>query len=211
MDYSKRYKKYQWIEVEIRKPGKEKDNRIDSYEPNIDTLQVVGEPLPAGKWEERKKIVLPLVSQSLEELQDNFKRYKISLGIFKPREIKLSIGEEKEDWSARHQQVLRQGRLLDRQPKKLEKIPFKFSYDFSCNDKRCSKVHSLKIIDWELSELYRKLKEERPYSFDTILGKIKQKYETEIWGEKRNSYLMVGTHFPYPTFLAIGIFWPPKI
>ncbi len=211
MDYSKWYKKYQWIEVDIRKHKREKDNRIDSYEPNVKTLRVVGEPLPAGNWEERKKIIMPLISQSLEELKDNFEKQKISLGILKPRKIKLSIGSEKEDWSKKHQQVLRQGCLFDRQPKKLEKIPFKFSYDFFCNDKRCKKGHSLKIIDWELSELYRGLKEKHPYSPDIVLEKIKQKWETEMLGEKRDPHLIVGTHFPYPTFLVIGVFWPPKV
>jgi hypothetical protein len=208
MDYSKWYKKYQWIEVEIKKHTK--DNRIDSYEPTIEKLQVIGKPLPAGKCEERKRFILPLVSQSLEELENNFKNKKISLGIFKPKRIRLSIEKENGGWSPRHQQVLNQRRLLDIQPKKLEKIPFKFSYNFLCDDKNCKKEHSLKIIDWELTELYRGLKERYPYSLDIVLEKIKQGWETEMWGERRDSYLIVGTHHPYPSFLVLGVFRPLK-
>ena len=206
MDYSKWYKKYQWIEVEIRKRAG--DNRIDSYQPDTNKLRVIGKPLRAGKCEERRKIILPLVSQSLEELEDDFKKQKISLGIFKPKRIRLSIKKENGSWSPKHQQVLNQRRLFDTQPKKLEKIPFKFSYNFSCDDKNCKKEHSLKIIDWELTELYRGLKEEYPYSPDVVLEKIKQEWETEMWGERRDSYLIVGTHHPYPSFLVLGVFRP---
>jgi hypothetical protein len=208
MDYSKWYKKYQWIDVEIKK--QQRDNRIDSYEPIIKTLRVIGKPLPCGKWEERKNIILPLVSRSLEEIENNFKKQKISLGIFKPKKIELSIEKENGNWSIKHQQVLRQVSLFNGQPKKLEKIPFKFSYDFFCNDKSCKKGHSLKIIDWELTELYRGLKEKYPYSLDIVLEKIKQVWETEMWGGKRDSYLIIGTHYPYPSFLALGVFRPPK-
>ena len=52
MDFSKWYKKYQWIEVNIKK--QKKDNRVDSYEPDIKTLKVIGEPLQAGNSKERK-------------------------------------------------------------------------------------------------------------------------------------------------------------
>lgn len=207
MSFPQWYKKYQWIEVEIEKH--KKDDRIDSYQPDTEKLRVIGKPLPAGDWEERKEIILPFVSPNLEDIKKNFKNKKISLGIFKPKKIKLKIEKDDERWSDGHERMLRQRVLFGEQPKKLEKIPFKFSYEFTCNNKDC-RGHKLKIVDWEINALYRKLKERNPYSIDTILNQIEQKWETEMWGSKKNSYLIVGTYFPYDSFLVLGVFWPPK-
>jgi len=206
LDFSKWYKKYQWIKVDIEK--NKNDNRIDSYRPNIKTISVIGNPLPTGKWKERKRIVLPLVSASLEEIEEKFEKKKVSLGIFKPKNIKLKIEKDNEGWSTGKQRTLRQLVLFGKQPKKLEKLPFKFSYQFICDNKNC-KGHKLKIVDWELSELYRKLKDKNPYSIDIILKGIRQKWEEDMWEKKRDSYLIVGTHHPYKSFLALGVFWPP--
>lgn len=205
--FPQRYKEYQWIEVEIEKH--KKDNRIDSYKPNIKTLRVIGNPLPAGRAEQRKKIILPLISSNLEEIKNNFRNKKISLGVFKPKKIKLKIERDDERWSNGHEKMLKQRVLFGEQPKKLEKVPFKFSYEFSCNNKDC-KGHIQKVVNWGINELYRNLKEKNPYSIDTILKKITQKWETEMWGENKDSYLIVGTRFPYASFLVLGVFWPPK-
>lgn len=207
MDFSKWYSKYQWIEAEIEK--NEKDNRIDSYRPKVDSICPIGKKLPTEDWKERKEFVLPLVSKSWEEIQNNYRKKKISLGIFKPKVIKFIMEKGDEFWQEKHQKVLGQKVLIGKQTKQLDKIPYKFSYKFTCNDREC-KGHKLRIIDWEIDELYRKLKNDYQYSMDVILEKMRQKWEAQMWSDKRDSYLIVGAQHLYGTPIVLGVFWPPK-
>lgn len=210
MDYSSRFSKYQWVNFKIKKRPIEKDFRIDSYEPEVDDIHPIGQPLPTGDWTERKRIILPTVSPSLHRLEEDYKKYKISLGIFKPKKINdFIIATSQETWSRRHKQVLTQGRLFEEQPKPLEKIPFTFSYDFDCEDQRC-RGHRMQIIDWEIYELYRSMKQKNPYAIDVALEKVKNKWLTEMWAANRDSYLVVGTIYPYQTYNVLGVFWPPR-
>ena len=161
-------------------------------------------------WLERKKIIIPTIQfRSLEEIEDRYQSNKVSLGIFKPKEItKFIVEPDTANWSNKHQDILSQLRLFETQPKFLEKIPFKFSYEFICSDKRC-KGHKLSIIDWEIFELYRGIKKSYQYDMDVVLEKIKNKWFDAMWGPKRDSYLIVGTQYPNPTFMVLGVFWPP--
>ena len=211
LDYNKWYKKYQWINIKIEK--NKSDFRIDSYRPIETSIQAIGEPLPTNKqWNDRKNLILPTVqSGSLEEIEEKYKKDSISLGIFKPKEIvDFVIEQESSEWSKRQQQELSQLRLFEAQPKSLGKIPFKFSYKFICNDKHCDKPHKLSIIDWEINALYLNMKEKYRYDMDVVLQKVKEKWLAEMWSDKRDSYLIVGTQFPNPTFMVLGVFWPPK-
>lgn len=42
------------------------------------------------------------------------------------------------------------------------------------------------------------------------LAKMKNKWLGELWDPKRDSYLIGGTRHPYPNWLILGVFWPPK-
>lgn len=212
MQYSKWYKKHQWIKVKIEK-GKH-DFRIDSYRPDVTTIQTLGGPLDSKhdkNWSKRKTVILPTIHyKSLEEIQDDYRAKKISLGIFKPASIEdFVIEADTVDWGSKHKRVLNQLVLFGTQPKPLMKIPYKFSYKFTCNDARC-KSHELVILDWEIYMLYLHMKKDYPYAIDEILQKMKDKWLTQMWDPKRDSYLIVGTQFPNPTFMVLGVFWPPK-
>ena len=62
-----KYKKYQWIEVDVTKS---KDFRPESYRPDLDSLRVIGQPLPSdNSWSERKKIVLAKPAKTMCELR----------------------------------------------------------------------------------------------------------------------------------------------
>lgn len=208
MGFFKQFRKYQWISVEIEK--NKKDFRIDSYRPDLQTLRLLSKPLSAGRWTERKKIVFPTLSPHLEAIKEEYDNCGVSLGIFKPKKIiNFLIERDDGEWSGKHKQVLGQRVLFGQQPKSLERIPYKFSYHFVCDNPKC-KSHKLKIIDWEIYQLYRNVKNNYPYSPDVILEKVKQKWLDQMWGTDRDSYLIVGSRLPYPSFVVIGVFWPPK-
>lgn len=211
--YSKWYKKYQWIDVEIEKNLK--DFRRDSFRPSVNSIIPIGTPLDTKKdkyWLKRKQIIIPTATyKSLEEIKQLYQSHGISLGIFKPKKmIDLNIEADSGEWGKRQKLLLSQLCLFEKQPMPLEKIPFKFVYRFTCNDKRCKKYHELSIVDWEIFALYRNLKNNYQYAMDETLGKIKQKWFYDMWSSKRDSYLIVGSRFPSPTFIVLGVFWPPK-
>ena len=208
MDFYKRFTKYQWINVHIKKRPLKSDFRTDSYEPDWNTIQLL-DKLQPGTWTERKKIVIPTVSSHFEEIKRMYDEQRVSLGVFKPKTIKFKIEEGEKEWSTKHQQVLKQGRLFEEQPKELEKMPYKFSYEFTCNNSEC-KGHTMQIIDWELSELYRNMKNKYGFSMDLVLEKVKTMWLDTMWGENKDSYLIVGSIYPKPSFNVLGVFWPPK-
>src|ERR1044071_6231220 len=54
LDQDKRFRKYQWIEVEVTKGS---DGRPESYTPALASIKILTEPLPtANEWQARKEI-----------------------------------------------------------------------------------------------------------------------------------------------------------
>ena len=53
-----RFRKYQWIELNILKASS--DSRPESFHPDLDSIKIVSERLPtSGKWQSRKEFVIP--------------------------------------------------------------------------------------------------------------------------------------------------------
>lgn len=213
LDRDKLYKKYQWIEIKAKKHDPKRDNRVDSFRPKEDSIKLLSTLPTTGKngWNERNKIVLPTASKSLENLTEQYNTSKKSLGIFKPSIMHdLIIKPAKHDLSPNKKAIKNQLALgFAKQTKELETCPYEFSYKFCCDDPKC-KAHTLRIIDWEIYELYRSLKNDYKYSIDVILSKIKEKFLKVMWADTRDSYLIVGTTFPYNSFVVLGVYWPPK-
>ncbi|MDO9527733.1 MAG: hypothetical protein Q7J27_01075 [Syntrophales bacterium] len=84
-------------------------------------------------------------------------------------------------------------------------LPVKFLLQFSCNDSECS-GHEISILDWELAELYRKVRKKSDWK-----EKIKFKIITEIFSDKRDTYLIMGNMARRRNvFCILGLFWPPE-
>jgi len=207
----KQFKKYQWVEVEAERHRQ--DPRLESYRPKLETLAVIGPPLDCkNHWHERKKLVLPLLDKSIEELQSmikNKERPGKSLGLIKPNVISDFIIEgTSREWSSKQKAILRQKNLFE-EIKDLDKIPYKFSYKFKCSDERC-KGHKLMIEDWEIYELYRKCLTEHKNEKNALL-KVREKYSGYL--KNNDVYFVVGTqreHHFKKTFVLISIFAPTK-
>jgi len=206
MPYWKWYKKYQWIEVEVNKH--DKDHRKESYRPKIKSIKTVSEPLTTkNNWTERKKFVLAKGCQTMEELWGLQDVDKTSLGIIRPREISDFIIEPcADEWKGQWQDVLKQNSLFGPDKKPLEKIPFKFSYMFKCNDDRCN-GHKMMIEDWEVGELYRNMKN-KFNSAEIAAQKVKEKFFDMICAPNIDTHFFVGTVLSHGTWVILGVFWP---
>lgn len=203
----KRFTKYQWIDVRARRSS---DPRPESYEVDIDSIRTVGERLPTQKkWLDRKRLILPLASPSLCYLQRQPATMRQTLGIFKPREIQdFVIKEEAPDWTPQEKQRLLQYSLFQRSARfqPLEKIPYRFSYRFRCDEKSC-KGHLLSCVDWELGQAYRSWREKYGEQWE---AKLRDKFQYDMIS-RFDTHFFVGTVRVHPkSWIIVGLFYPPR-
>lgn len=208
---NQQFRKYQWIEVELLPHGSGNDNRKESRKPNLDSIRIQGEPLPAGKdnWASRRKIIDKMPTNTLNELKTQHSLDKTSLGIVKPSKvIDLKIEPADSEWKPEWQMLYDQLKLFGPPQKPLAKIPFKFSYVFECSDS--IKPHNAMIEDWELGMLF--LHERERLGDDQLAANsVKHKFLTEMCSDKLDTRFFMGTTFPYNTWLVLGVFYPPAI
>jgi hypothetical protein len=198
--------KYTWISVECEKAS-EYLERKESYRVIYDSIQTKVKVDTDNNWQERNKIVLPLVSPSLETLKKNNEIDKTSLGIIKPAEItELSIDDNK-DCDEDELEIRRQIQLtLDGEKRTdLEHIGYNFRYHFRCNDNEC-KGHNIMCEDWEMLESWRSWKTKYGNN-ELLIEKFKAKFLDYM--KFRDIYFFLGTHSQFNTWLIIGLYYPP--
>jgi len=209
LDNDKKFRKYQWIEVDVTKSSS--DARVESYNPDVDSIKILSEPLDtANQWRSRKNVVLPLKSHCLccLKAQRDENGYP-TLGLVRPKSIgRLMITPADAEWSSAQRDMLRQGHLFREGPKvELEKIPFNFSYRFHCDHDGC-KGHTGVCTDWEMGESWRKWS--REYGDDQWEEKFRQRYATEMI-ERNDTHFYMGTIHQHPhIWIIVGLFYPPK-
>ena len=205
----KKFAKYQVITCAVGRPRG--DNRPESLRVDQDTIELVGEPMPAGDHGWRRRMSsLPLPARSLEEIQEAQRRDGTSLGMFRPKEIKRLVKRKAKPWSERQRAALLQQRLSLGEAElaelaDLEQIPWSFAYEFTCDDDRCG-GHELGILDWEIGESYRQWSREYGDRWEEVL---RAKYEVELPG--RDLHFVVGNLAKRRrTFEIIGLVRPPR-
>ena len=203
----RRFRKYQWIEANIRRSS---DPRPESYEIDIDSLTVLTEQIPTkNHWQQRKELILPLKAHSLCCLQKAQRANAFpTLGLFKPKEItRFSITEDDPNWSPSQMERLSQSYMFEDAPSSpLEKIPYKFYYEFRCDDRSCN-GHRLSCTDWELGQSYRRWRIRYGSRWKIEFRKT---YETRMIF-KDDTHFYVGTVRHHPnSWIIVGLFYPPK-
>jgi hypothetical protein len=96
--------------------------------------------------------------------------------------------------------------MFDEAPaRELQKIPFKFQYEFLCDHVTCS-GHKLMCTDWEIGESYRTWR--RDYGPDRWEQKFRLRYEREMI-HLNDTHFYVGTLHGHPsTWIIVGLFYP---
>jgi hypothetical protein len=204
----KQPQKYQWIRLPLQSRAP-KDPRPESYKPDLDAMELGDSLRTAQGWRTRNEIVLPMVSQSIHEMKANGH----SLALIKPRRVTGFVVEKtKEDWGPKKEAAMRQQALFGPQRVVLEKVPWKFSYKFLCDDPGCKRGHKLAILDWEIFEFYKKMLTYHGFAMDKVMAAMKEKWLDQMWDDSRDSYLYIGTvmHERFNSPVVIGVYWPPK-
>src|ERR1700751_4856151 len=95
LDHDKRYKKYQWVEVDIaRNRG---DQRPESHRVlNTAAIRLLNQIGTEREWEDRRKLILGnnKIYTNLKEIIGLAHANKISLAVFKPAEILELVAED---------------------------------------------------------------------------------------------------------------------
>ena len=209
LSLAQQYKKYQWIEVEVERHRS--DSRKESYRPNGDSLEVIGEPIAVvrGDWSERGQYVLARKSRSIEDLREKQKQDGTSLGVIRPRTIKevKSVSDEPE-WKPAFVHSATAPRLFDDNPVTRtppRKVPYKFKFQFKCDDSCCT-GHAMLNEDWELGSLYWSLVD------NGATGKqaahtVRTRFLTQIRRPVHDTHFFVGTVSNHPaSWVIIGVF-----
>lgn len=208
LEFSKRFHKYQVIHLDADPHGT--DQRPESMRPNTDSLRLGRRIKTRSKWRERRAIVEPLSIGSMCQLQRRQSADGTSLGLFKPAQvIDLLVDEESSEWDPDKQGIVYQPSLLFPGKSALEKIPWRFRYQYLCADSSCES-HRQSIIDWELAEAARTWPNR--YGPDGALERIRQRWLGEMCGPDKDTYFFAGNMHRFPDrFLILGVFWPPKL
>jgi hypothetical protein len=182
LEQNKQFKKYQWIEARVSRTST--DARPESYRLDLDSIEL-GRFVPSSqRWEERRKLVLPLLSHCfccVSRERDN--RGFPTLALFKPKGVfTLQIEQDTPNWTPDQRKKLEQQvPFFARAPaKELEKIPFRFYYCFECDEPTCP-GHRLMCTDWEMSQAYRSWR-----------GKYGEHWEPEVPSEIRATDALAG-------------------
>ena len=210
------FKKYTWIELDIRKRTDNEDFRPESYKPLSYDFKRINVLDTSNFWDERKKICLKNVYTNREKLLIDSKDPKnVSLATFKPTKIiGFEIVEDEREWKNEWIELRKQTDLfaeIETDPEKLiPKVPYKFYYIFEDDEGISSR---LMIEDWEIFQLYWNCLKDNKFDEKIALKKVKEKY-FDTFVKENDIYLFLGTTMqwhrrraPNP-FVIIGVFYP---
>ena len=214
------FHKYQWIELDLIRQKSGKDFRPESFrpaKPDLSDLVVISKLSTDQKWFERKEACLKNVYTNLSKLiADSKAPTNVSLAAFKPKIISRFITEDDErEWKSEWLEQLKQLDMFSETPDSprvpIDKIPYKFKYQFEDDEGRQS---TMTIEDWEVGALYRNCLANSEGDESTAIAKVRQKYETEFLSSK-DITLFLGTTLEHHRkrhnnpFTIIGVFYPP--
>jgi len=214
LDFARKFKKYQVIEVEARKSPK--DRRPESYEPILDSI-VSGEMIDTddGTWRRRLRFFEAVEDQSMCEIQLLQKEESKSLGVFRPREVSdLKIVAAERGFVEAQRALLDQPSLFgdragDTSRVPLEPLPVKARFVYRCSDRNC-RGHEQSLIDWELGALYRRLKKPGDEE-EAIHAKIRKKFLEEYCSDRYDTRFITGSMLSHPgSFLILGLVHPKR-
>lgn len=210
------FKKYTWIELDVRKRTNEEDFRPESYKPLSYDFKKINELDTSNYWEERKKICLQNIYTNKAKLIEDSKDPKnISLVTFKPTKITgFEFVEDSPEWKDEWKELRKQTDLfaeIDSNPEKLiPKVPFKFYYVFEDDEGETSR---LMIEDWEIFQLYWNCLKANNQNKEIAVQKVREQY-FDNFTKNNDIYLFLGTTMQWHRrratnpFVIIGVFYP---
>lgn len=214
LEYAKRFKKYEVIELDASKSRK--DSRPESFTPVLDSI-AVGEFIDPdnGTWRRRLPFFDAVEDASMCEIQRRQKSERKTLGVFRPLEVTdLKVTAAEEGFAESQRALLNQASLFgdragDDTRAALEPLPVKAKFAYRCSDPACP-GHNQSLIDWELGALHRSLAGKGDDEA-TIHAKIRQKFFEQYCSDRYDTRFITGSMLKHPgSFLILGLVHPRR-
>lgn len=212
---AQQFRKWQWISARVRKAAD--DHRPESYRMSIDTIDLLGEPLPTrGEWFERRQAIAPVtIYEDFAALDLARETEGISLGLLRPsRLLEIQINRaDSPHWTEEEirklMQAQAQGSLFDQNDEQrslrlLKKLPFDFHYRYECSFNGETRSYRHKLVDWEAGALHWNIHRRPDWQ-----AAFRQKFISEF-ADKDVLFLMGTIHrFPHQ-WLIVSVLYPPR-
>lgn len=189
-------KKFHWVRAHVTKDTS--DPRPESF--RVGEELVADGAIQADEPEERRRWLenSPHRVQSVEALKDRYTERRTSLGIVVPKAVTRCYLRKKPDsarqeWDEAEKRVFAQYEMFDAL-KPIDFPEYDFMVDWSCDDSRCE-GHSMKILQWGLHELQRKLKRERDPEVEV---KVIARMRRELDLDQRAVFFFLGNYRDLP-------------
>lgn len=210
------FKKWQWISAKIYRA--KDDRRSESHKIYVDTIKLLGKPLPTSKaWQARRDAIAKV------RIIDDFLAMEAArdpdgptLGILRPKRIiGLDITPvENPEWTDTELKKLvqsqQQAGLFEESDAKsfstLRKLPFAFHYRYECGSDNEVAEYRHKIVDWEVGALF--------WNCRRLYGKnwekpFRDKLERQL--PAADLMFLMGTIHRFPNqWLIVSLIYPPK-
>jgi hypothetical protein len=209
LKYNQQFKKYSLIEANCAKATD--DLRPESYRIQSASIKIIEHiDTRKGGWEKRKAIVKRLPLKSLCQVLRERESINTSLGLIKPEDISFSYKKRTEKDPQKIGAAYSQPTIFDRSKAPIEVVPFQFYYRFRCTSEPNCAGHNLSIVDWEIYQLYRNLRNKSSCEKE-LLSKIEQKWMEIVDSTKKDVFFYVGNlHRFQEVFTVLGVFYPPR-
>jgi len=217
------FRKYQWVELDLIEHKHRRDFRPESRRPkypDLSDLEVIEHLDTVQNWYERKAACLKRVYTNMTQLiEDSKAPGNLSLAAFKPAVFRrFTVEEDDREWKELWLEQLKQvdmftgGQNQSEARIPIDKIPYKFKYQFEDDEGRSS---TMTIEDWEIGALYRNCLAAAEGDEAIAIDKVREKFETEFI-EAKDLTLFLGSTLDHHRkrhsnpFTIIGVFYPPK-
>lgn len=201
----RQFKKYSWVNVDVAR--RTQDHRPESYQPNVESVEIAGWLDTDYEWRRRRGFVEELKVSTFDELKQDQSCRGVSLGVVMSSQvIDIEVKEVESEWSEQAVAKLNQLKLGTSVARELKKIPFEFRYVFRCKDD--SGPRKALITDWELGMRY--LNASKRLNPRDAAEEVKEFYLNLTDESKYDTRLFMGTTLPFNTWVVIGLFYPPK-
>ena len=207
MATDRQFHKYDVVDLQARRSAD--DDRPESWEPNLDSLEVSKHLGSDRGWADRARHVEPLVGAPLCQARAAGAGGP-SLVAFRPlRPLVLTV-TPREPRGTGKDGIARQMDLVEPSRQALEDMPYTFRYRYRCGE-ACTVAggHHQTILDWEIGEAYRSWRGKYPDP-EVLMDKMRQRWEREIPAPDKDLVLFAGNqNSRRNVWCILGTWWPP--
>lgn len=208
LESTQRFRKYDVVSIRV-KPARS-DPRIESWKPDMTSLQV-HDHLPP--WKRRRSFIEPYVAESMCEVLNAVRTRPPahSLAAVRPGSIQGIDFESHPGWTADEQvkidKYVGQIDMFGADRTALEAPRFRGWYRYKCATSSCG-GHRQGILDWEFVALQRKLS---ALGDDELRLALRRKFLDEMCADDKDVAFYVGNQAKRQhVFGVIGVYWPKR-